>query len=109
MPPGHVATTSINHHEGARRPLTGSKSGSTSAKLLPWTAVTLEQGLSRCPLEGTMGDALFAVLCAGGHNIRKILAHLGALFEWIIAAIVLALCAPFRAAGHVSLRDIDPA
>jgi transposase, IS5 family len=56
-----------------------------------------------------MGDALFAVLCAGGHNIRKILAHLGALFEWIIAAIVLALCAPFRAAGHVSLRDIDPA
>ena len=33
--------------------------------------------LSRCPLKGTIGDALFAVLCACGHNIRKILTHLG--------------------------------
>ncbi len=32
--------------------------------------------LTRCPLKGTAGDALFAVLCACGHNIRKILAHL---------------------------------
>ena len=41
--------------------------------------------LSRCPLRGTVGDALFAVLCACGHNIRKILAHLRAWFAWIIA------------------------
>jgi IS5 family transposase len=36
--------------------------------------------LSRSPLKGTFGDTLFAVLCGCGHNIRKILAHLRALF-----------------------------
>jgi transposase, IS5 family len=30
--------------------------------------------LARCTLKGSIGDALFAVLCACGHNIRKILA-----------------------------------
>jgi IS5 family transposase len=43
--------------------------------------------LARCPLKGTIGDALFAVLCACGHNIRKILAHLRAWLALIIAAI----------------------
>jgi transposase, IS5 family len=33
--------------------------------------------LSRCPLTGTFGDAIFSLLCGCGHNIRKILAHLG--------------------------------
>jgi len=46
--------------------------------------------LSRCPLKGTIGDALFAVLCACGHNIRKILAHLRAWLAWIVAAILSA-------------------
>lgn len=32
--------------------------------------------LTRCPLKGTEGDALFAVLCGCGHNIRMILRHL---------------------------------
>lgn len=32
--------------------------------------------LARCPLKGTLGDAVFAVLCGCGHNIRKILAHM---------------------------------
>ena len=32
--------------------------------------------LARCALKGTLGDALYAVLCGCGHNIRKILAHL---------------------------------
>ena len=32
--------------------------------------------LTRCPLKGTAGDALFAVLCGCGHNIRMILRHL---------------------------------
>jgi len=32
--------------------------------------------LSRCALKGTLGDALHAVLCGCGHNIRMILAHL---------------------------------
>jgi IS5 family transposase len=47
--------------------------------------------LSRCPLKGTAGDAIFAVLCGCGHNIRKILAHLRALFAFWIAAIVAAM------------------
>ena len=47
--------------------------------------------LSRCPLKGTIGDALFAVLCGCGHNIRKILAHLRALLALIIAAILTTL------------------
>ncbi len=32
--------------------------------------------LTRCPLKGTEGDALFAVLCGCGHNIRMILKYL---------------------------------
>lgn len=41
--------------------------------------------LSRCPLKGTSGDAIFAVLCGCGHNIRKILARLRAFLALIIA------------------------
>jgi IS5 family transposase len=47
--------------------------------------------LSRSTLKGTLGDALFAVLCGCGHNIRKILSHLRALLELIIVAILSAL------------------
>lgn len=47
--------------------------------------------LSRCPLKGTSGDAIFAVLCGCGHNIRKILAHLRALVAFILAAIYAAI------------------
>jgi IS5 family transposase len=46
--------------------------------------------LARCPLKGTEGDAIFAVLCACGHNIRKILAHLRALLSFLIAALIIA-------------------
>jgi IS5 family transposase len=49
--------------------------------------------LSRSPLKGTIGDALFAVLCGCGHNIRKILAYLRAFLAMITAAILSALCA----------------
>ena len=44
--------------------------------------------LARCPLKGTIGDAIFAVLCGCGHNIRKILAHLRALITMILASMV---------------------
>jgi len=44
--------------------------------------------LSRCFLKGTIGDALFALLCGCGHNIRKILAHLRA---WLAAIITVLL------------------
>jgi len=44
--------------------------------------------LTRCPLKGTTGDALFAVLCGCGHNIRMILRHLRTLLcqlVWLVA------------------------
>ena len=40
--------------------------------------------LTRCPLKGTEGDALFAVLCGCGHNIRMILRHLRAVLRQMI-------------------------
>jgi IS5 family transposase len=56
--------------------------------------------LTRCPLKGTAGDAIFAVLCACGHNIRKILAHLRALLSLLIAALINAFEPdPHRATG----------
>jgi IS5 family transposase len=44
--------------------------------------------LTRCPLKGTEGDALFAVLCGCGHNIRMILNHLRAAFCHLIWLII---------------------
>jgi IS5 family transposase len=39
------------------------------------------------PLNVTIGDTVFAVLNACGHNIRKFLAHLRARLAWIIAVL----------------------
>jgi len=50
--------------------------------------------LARCALKGTLGDAVFAVLCGCGHNIRKILAHLRALLRAIVAMIMAILLPP---------------
>jgi IS5 family transposase len=47
--------------------------------------------LARCPLKGTSGDAIFAVLCGCGHNIRKILARLRAFSALFIAWIANAV------------------
>ena len=44
--------------------------------------------LARCALKGTLGDALHAVLCGCGHNIRKILAHLRALLAALLATLL---------------------
>jgi len=44
--------------------------------------------LARCGLKGTLGDALFAVLCGCGHNLRKILAYLRARLVQVIAAVL---------------------
>ena len=52
--------------------------------------------LARCALKGTVGDALFAVLCACGHNIRKILAHLRTWLVLVIATILNAMTRPDR-------------
>lgn len=49
--------------------------------------------LTRCPLKGTIGDAIFAVLCGCGQNIRLILAHLRKLLREICSALLAALFA----------------
>jgi IS5 family transposase len=54
--------------------------------------------LARCALKGTLGDALHAVLCGCGHNIRMILAHLRALWAEILGAFY----AMFRARGDIN-------
>ncbi|MEI2807022.1 MAG: hypothetical protein V9G18_14130 [Albidovulum sp.] len=40
------------------------------------------------------GDAIFAMLCACGHNIRKILAYLRVWLTWIAAAFLAAQTSP---------------
>ena len=59
--------------------------------------------LSRSPLKGRIGDALFAVLCGCGHNIRKILSYLRVLLALIIAAILSALRATESAHRPVTI------
>jgi IS5 family transposase len=44
--------------------------------------------LARNWLEGGDGDAIHAVLCGGGHNIRLVLAHLGVLLLALIAMLL---------------------
>ncbi len=47
--------------------------------------------LGRNWLKGVLGDAQNAILCAAGHNLRKILAHLRRLFvlvwAWLMATL----------------------
>lgn len=51
--------------------------------------------LTRCPLKGTAGDALFAVLCGCGHNIRMILRHLRDFLRHVIW-LIISLCQLIR-------------
>jgi len=62
--------------------------------------------LSRCPLKGTSGDAIFAVLCGCGHNIRKILARLRAFLALIIAWIADVLRPPATVHGDGPFPEI---
>ncbi|MBK1637240.1 IS5 family transposase [Rhodovulum adriaticum] len=87
---GHGVTKTRVLISGTRRGLTP-----TLARLLRRrSAIEPEIGhmksdgrLARCPLKGTIGDAIFAVLCGCGHNIRKILAHLRALLLLLLTMI----------------------
>lgn len=47
--------------------------------------------LARCPLKGLRGDAIFAVLCGCGHDLREILNHIRKLFALLRAMIANAL------------------
>ena len=98
---GHVALKTRVLISGTRRGLTPK----LIADLRRRSAIEAEIGhmktdgrLSRSTLKGTFGDAIFAVLCGCGHNIRKILAYLKALLALIIAAILSALRATRPAA-----------
>jgi IS5 family transposase len=99
---GHGVETSRVLISGQRRGLTP-----VLAKLLKRrSAIEPEIGhmksdgrLARCPLKGSIGDAVFAVLCACGHNIRKILAHIRALWTSVILLILRIIVVdnrPFR-------------
>jgi len=88
---GHGVETVKVFISGARRGVT-----KTIAKLLrrrsaiePMIGHMKTDGrLTRSPLKGTTGDALFAVLCGCGHNIRMILRHLRVFLcqlVWMVA------------------------
>jgi IS5 family transposase len=49
--------------------------------------------LDRNPLKGALGDALHAVLCGAGHNIRLLLKKLALLFVRIWRRLVAQLLA----------------
>ncbi len=89
--------------ETTRVLISGSKRGLTPAlkKLLRRrSAIEPEIGhmktdgrLARCPLKGTRGDAIFAVLCGCGHNLRKILNHIRKLLTLLLNMIIKAIAA----------------
>jgi hypothetical protein len=69
----------------------------TATRTMPSSMIrTLTGGLARCPLKGTIGDAIFAVLCGCGHNIRKILARIRAILTVILAFWLATHCAKFH-------------
>ena len=82
-------------HESCRVIIAGSRKGITKAikkEMKRRSAIEPEIGhqkadgkLGRNWLKGVLGDAQNAVLCAVGHNMRKILAHLRRLFALIWA------------------------
>lgn len=96
---GHSETRTRVLISGTRRGLTPK----LVADLRRRSAIEAEIGhmktdgrFARCPLKGAIGDALFAVLCACGHNIRKLLAHLRAWLALIVAALGAATACPDR-------------
>lgn len=59
--------------------------------------------LTRCPLKGTEGDALFAVLCGCSQNIRMILRHLRAVLRqmiWLIHRVCMIFEAELACGGR---------
>jgi IS5 family transposase len=55
--------------------------------------------LNRNWLKGAEGDALHAILCGAGHNLRMILAHLRVLLLALIAWLVVPASFIFDAIG----------
>ena len=70
-----------------------------------------DHGMDRCWLKGQTGDALHAVLCAAGFNIRWLLramVRLGlkGLLLRLLAALALALKAPIHRSEDAGLRGL---
>ena len=61
--------------------------------------------LRRSTLKGTQGDALFAVLCGCGHNIRMILRHLSRLFCTDLIRLIRQICMIIHAEMALCQRD----
>jgi IS5 family transposase len=63
--------------------------------------------LDRNWLKGALGDAMHALLCGAGHNLRMILAHLRVLYCALVGRIALAMMlhAPASSARHAPLRN----
>ena len=104
---GHGVETVKVFISGARRGVTR-----TIAKLLrrrsaiePMIGHMKTDGrLTRCPLKGTTGDALFAVLCGCGHNIRMILRHLRAFLYQLVWLVALSRAFTQGTARHQKLQ-----
>jgi IS5 family transposase len=47
--------------------------------------------MRRCPLKGQVGDALHAVLCAAGYNLRWLMRWIAAFCAAILAELVAGL------------------
>jgi IS5 family transposase len=66
--------------------------------------------LTRSPLKGTEGDALFAVLCGCGHNIRMILRHLRAVLRqmiWLIHRVCMIVDAEMALARRNQIDKLE--
>lgn len=63
--------------------------------------------LDRNWLKGSLGDAMHALLCGAGHNLRMILAHLRVLYFALVGriAMVMMLLARATSAQHASMHS----
>jgi IS5 family transposase len=79
---GHGVQTTAVYIAGSRRGMTPALASDLRRRSAIEPAighVKTDGRLSRCALKGALSDAIHAVLCGCGHNIRMILAHLRAL------------------------------
>lgn len=89
---GHGVTDAEVYISGQKRGMTDS----LKAKLKRRSAIEptighmkMEGRLNRCTLKGQLGDAMFALLCAAGHNLRLILNFLRDFWAYFLALLFL--------------------
>ena len=89
---GHGVTDTEVYISGQKRGMTNS----LKAKLKRRSAIEptighmkTEGRLNRCTLKGQLGDAMFALLCAAGHNLRLILNFLRHFWAYFVSLMLL--------------------